>query len=207
MTNTYHTYHSHFRIWFSYFIWIYFTENMRLLSEDAKYLDERKTGWILTVNLMLSSRGAYQNFREKDLFIFVDLITLEHPEMTVNTVCLLLKIPDFLFICWKLNYRGHFLYEHKYLASSFEMIHHRLADICCNKFNAKRLRILSHQPYLIWLNQTWVRFFISCGWLAQVWISSNHTQRRTRSRTNEQTESWLNRWSCFASQQTRCTLW
>lgn len=46
--NTYHTYHSHFRIKFSYFIWIYLTENMRLLSEDAKYLDERKTGWILT---------------------------------------------------------------------------------------------------------------------------------------------------------------
>lgn len=25
-----------------------FTANMRLLSEDAKYLDERKTGWIFT---------------------------------------------------------------------------------------------------------------------------------------------------------------
>lgn len=43
------------------------------------------------LNLMLS-RGAYQNFGEKeDLFIFVDLVTLKHPEMTVNTVCALLK--------------------------------------------------------------------------------------------------------------------
>lgn len=131
------------------------------------------------VNLMLSSRGAYQNFGEKDLFIFVDLVTLEHPEITVYTVCLLLK-KDFLFICWKLNYWGHFLYEHKYLASSFEMFHHRLADVCCNKFNAKCLSILSHQPYLVWLNQTWVRFFISCGWLAQVWISSNHRAQTSR---------------------------